>query len=290
MKGVDVAISDPIPPVDEYDKRLPVKELITENRDKIDEVRDILREDPLYDPQKHDDLWILRFLLSHKKNVKKASKASKSTLLFRQQFNMDEKDIRRDPPGESCCNKSTQRYFKYIKEGACEFVSPDPKRGVLIFANISDFACNDLVKNLDESEWLPHFSYITEFSHQWLDFVTRTTGRLTKQIRIIDLGGISMSDINMESNRRDGKAMGVMEDCYPQLLQRIFICNSPTWIQVPWRICRPLMPRRVVEKLDFITPDTKVKEKKRLLEFISEENLPVRYGGENKIWPVKFSF
>jgi hypothetical protein len=55
--------------------------------------------------------------------------------------------------------------------------------------------------------------------------------------------------------KRDGEAMGIMEDCYPQLLQSIFICNPPVWIQIPWRMFRPFLPKRVVSKFDFIAPE-----------------------------------
>lgn len=287
MQGVELAIADPIPPVTERDKRLSVKQLIAENRDNIDKVKsDLLGKDPLYKPEKHDDLWILRFVLSHKKNRKKALKAAKYTLAFRKEHKIDEwGDIRGVPPGIDC-DKSKPTY-QYSEEGTVQLVLPDPKRGVVTFFRMPGIDGHSLVKNVDESAWLLSFAYHSEFCHQWLDYVTRTTGLLTKQIRIIDLKGMTMSKISMEMNRRDGKAMGVMEDCYPQLLERIFIYNSPSWIQVPWRIARPLVPKRVVEKMDFINPSN-TKERNRVLEFISEENLPERYGGKNPMWPLQF--
>ena len=49
--------------------------------------------------------------------------------------------------------------------------------------------------------------------------------------------------------------MKTTEDCYPQLLAGMYICNAPTHIQVSWRIIiRPLLPVRVVHKFDFIHP------------------------------------
>jgi len=288
MKEVDAAITDPIPPVNEHDKRLSVKDLIVENRDKIDKVKSDLVDDPLYDPKKHDDLWILRFVLSHKKkkNMKNATKAAKTTLLFRKEHKLDEwGDIRDAPPGIDI--EQTKQFVKYYEEGSFRLALPDSKRGLLLYLRIAGIDGQSLVKNIDESAWLPNLTYFTEFCHQWLDYITRTTGRLTKQLRIVDLDGISISQISMEQNRRDGKAMTVMEDCYPQLLQQIFLCNSPSWIQIPWRIARPLLPKRVVEKLDFINPFI-TKERNRVLEFISEEHLPERFGGKNHVWPLEF--
>lgn len=113
------------------------------------------------------------------------------------------------------------------------------------------------------------------------DHVTRITGRLTKSVRLIDTRGFAMSMISYEALKRDGDAMGVMEDCYPQLLQGIFICNPPSWIHIPWQICRKILPKRLISKIDFLRPDKNEKERKRILKHISEENLPSIYGGKN---------
>ena len=70
-----------------------MKELIEEHMRLIDDVKRALGTDPLYDVTKHDDLWIVRFLLSHKKTVKLSVKAAKHTLQFREEHKLDEHDI-----------------------------------------------------------------------------------------------------------------------------------------------------------------------------------------------------
>mmetsp|Transcript_29147 Transcript_29147/g.48178 ORF Transcript_29147/g.48178 Transcript_29147/m.48178 type:complete len:307 (-) Transcript_29147:92-1012(-) len=291
MKGVDVAIADPIEPVCDTDMRLSVKKIVQDNSKHIDQVKSALASDPLYDPNKHDDLWIVRFLLSHKKKPKLAIKAAKTTLLFREEQELDKLDIRSCPPhphSPNNPNASSRRYVAQLGQDSARFVVPNPKRGVVGFLNIASIDQHKLVAEVNEADWLPAFSYMSEYNHQWLDYVTRTTGRLTKSIRIADLQGISLSGVCLENQKRDGKAMGVMEDCYPQLLEGIFICRSPVWIQIPWRIVRPLMPKRVVDKIDFLAPATNAKERKRLLRYVEEEHLPERFGGKNMTWPVDF--
>ena len=145
-----------------------------------------------------------------------------------------------------------------------------------------------MVKNVDGQDWLPSFCYINEWKHQWVDYITRTTGRLTKSVQLADTKGISLGGINSEKCRRDGKVMGIMEDCYPQMLQEILVCNAPAWAQIPWRTCRPLLPKRVVQKIDFVNPAKNEKERKRLFAYISEEHLPARFGGKNEAWPADF--
>ena len=97
MKGVSVAIADPIDPVTPEDVRPSVKALIDEHRVKIDKIKGEISSHALYDANKHDDLWILHFWLSHKK-TKKAVAAALHTLEYRQKYNLDEQDIRHDTP------------------------------------------------------------------------------------------------------------------------------------------------------------------------------------------------
>ncbi|KAI2499439.1 hypothetical protein MHU86_15023 [Fragilaria crotonensis] len=189
--------------------------------------------------------------------------------------------------GKRCKDKNVVEYNKYLSEDAAKFVVPDAKRGVIGFLRYAGIDQHALVKNVDESVWLPSYRFISEWSFQWVDFVTRTTGRLTKSVRLMDMGGFSMSSISHENLKRDGAAMGVMEDCYPQMLEGIFICDPPLWIQIPWRVCRPLLPKRG-EQNGFHCSTHEEKERMRLFKHISEENLPVRFGGKNDVWPVEF--
>ena len=282
-------IRDPIPPLNEHDDRPSVKELIEKHRSAIDKVRSELVSDPLFDIKKHDDLWILRFVLSHKKNHFKATiKAAKHTLAFRKEHHLDEKDIRYTTRSTGFAKESFERYTAHCSDDAFQFLVPDENRGVIAFINMNGVDQNEMVKNVPEEDWLPCFTYYTEWAHQWQDYVTRSTGRLTKSVRFVDASELKLSGINSELMRRDGKAMGIMEDCYPQLLQSIFICHGPVWIQVPWRLFRPLFPKRVTEKFDFIHPQKNEHERHRALKHISKEHFPTKYGGLNEQWPVTF--
>jgi hypothetical protein len=281
MKGVGVGVADAIPPVDELDDRPSVKGLIEENRIVIDQVRIELEADPLYDAGKHDQLWILRFLLSHKLDKKRALKAAKTALIFRNEHKLDEKDIRFSPVAKNHENEIVRKHQSFCQDGAVRFEVPDKKRGVVGFILYSAIDQHSMVKEMDKAHWLPALGYISEWSFQWVDYVTRTTGRFTKSIRLIDTRGFALSMISYEGLKLDGEAMGVMEDCYPQMLQGIFVCNPPSWIHIPWQICRKILPKRLISKIDFVRPDKNEKERKRILKYISEDNLPSIYGGKN---------
>jgi CRAL/TRIO domain len=288
MKGCAVAIADAIAPVNPQDDRPSVKELIDENRQLIGSVVRELIADPLYDANKHDDLWVVRFLLSHKKQVKQSVKAAKYTLAYRAEHDLDERDIRYFPIDTECATEHVKRYRKYTKDDAYRHVIPDPRRGMVGIVNLAGIDQPGLVANVDESDWYPGARYLSEWEHQWMDYITRTSGRLTKVVRIVDAAGLSIARVRPEAFKRDGKAMAVMEECYPQKLQTVFICNAPAWIQVPWRVFRSTLPKRVLEKIDFVAPGKREEERELLLQYISEEHLPVRFGGKNGVWPVDF--
>lgn len=289
MKGLKVAIADAIAPVNDKDVRQSVKDLIAEHRVEIDQIKVVLENDPLYERDKHDDLWIVRFLLSHKNNHKAAIKAAKYTLAFRKEHKLDEQDLRPFPPNKNAKSEAlSQRFLQYCKDDGLLYVVPDVQLGVIGFIRLVSVDSHGIVANVSEKDWLPSFLYLAEWTHQWLDFTTRTTGRLTKSVRFIDFQGMNLALISKEMAKRAGNFAGVMEECYPQAAQTIFLCNTPVWIQKPWRLFRPLLPKRVLAKIDIICPEKNVKERLRLFAYIDEEKLPVRFGGTNPVWPIAF--
>ena len=284
MKGIDEAVADPIEPVTSYDERQSVKALIEEHREKIDKIQAAIADDPLFDPNKHDDLWILRFWLSHKKS-KQAIAAAKTTLLFRQKYNLDDKDIRDDT-----IHKTEEPRVKEYWDVRCRgdgivCAVPDKKRGVIMIIKFAQMN-PEAPKLLSEEVWDYSFVYSSEWAHQWLDYVTRTTGRLTKSIRFIDMTGVQLTKhFDRASNKRDSKIMNEMEDVYPQLLETLYGCYPPSFMHLIWALIRPIMPKRIIDKIDLIEPNKNEKERDRVLKYISKENLPVHFGGDNTVPP-----
>jgi len=136
------------------------------------------------------------------------------------------------------------------------------------------------------------FIAMSEWNFQWLNYVTRTTGRLKKIVRFFSMEGAKLKYLgnNRTARKRDGKILGEMEDVYPQLLLAIFICNAPHWMHMVWSLARRIIPKRVVEKIDVLEPKTNPAELQKILRFIDIETLPVSLGGKNTVppneWPV----
>ncbi|CAB9521215.1 expressed unknown protein [Seminavis robusta] len=283
MKGISEAIADPIDPVCPEDDRPSVKALIKEHGEKIAKIKAALVDDPLYEESKHDDLWIMRFWMSHKKS-QVAIDAAKHSLAFRKEHKLDEQDIR-EVPTQNVKDGKIREFLDLWEEDAMAFTHPHPKRGVIAFLKFAAMNQHTAVETLTEDYWLPLFVYCTEWTHQWLDYVTRTTGRLTKSVRIANLDGVGMSSMSREYMKRTGKVLGMMEDCYPQLLESLFACNPPTIIDTLWSLISVVLPKRIINKFCIMHPKENLKDRARLYKHISEEDLPDMFGGNNPIGP-----
>lgn len=279
MTDVDVAVADAIPPVDEDDMRVPVADLIKEHRSKIDYIRAKIEKEPLYDSTKHDDLWCLRFHLSHKKSKKDAVKAARDTLKFRAKYDLDDHDIRDHPPYEALWDEA-RMWYKFTNESVRHTI-PDKKRGVVIYMNLIHVDIDGMEENLDDHQLLTQHLYNTEWTHQWLDYVTRTTGLLTKSIRVVDVKGVGREKINLKFGKRYSGVTDQMEDFYPQLLEFGYVVNPVAWMKLFWDMVRPYLPKRVAAKIDFIIPAENPNEKERLYKYVSDKNLPEKFGGQN---------
>ena len=143
-----MAIADPIDPVTEEDDRPSVKALIDEHRKMIDKVKAEVQQEDLYDPTKHDDLWFLRFCMSHKKS-KPAIKAAKHTLKFREEHNLDLKDIRDRKPQD--VKEGILHDFwrkKMVTDEALVLTLPDKRRSVVVFLKFADIEQHESVKTV----------------------------------------------------------------------------------------------------------------------------------------------
>lgn len=284
MKGISVAVANPIDPVCAEDDRPAVRDLIVEHAEPIAAVKKELQDDPLYEESKHDDLWILRFVLSHKNKTKAAVSAAKSTLAFRREYQLDAKDVRSEAP-HKVQEGPVKEYWETRCPGNTLIVTfPDPRRGGVCFIDLGTMVPG-ASEQLPYATWEFSFIYTSEWTHQWLDYITRTTGRFTKSIRILDLQHVSLKTFRRKDMKYDGQVMDKMEDCYPQLLETIYACNAPSFVHILWTLARKIMPKRVVDKFDLIDPKNNETERTRLYKRISHEKLPVQFGGGNEISP-----
>merc|ERR1712232_1497858 len=177
-----------------------------------------------------------------------------------------------------------QKVNECVNEYAALTTLPDDRRGVIMYCFVDKMDMCRLNETLTQEDLKMFYVYTNESIYQVLDDITRKTGRLTKLLKVVDMKGTTMGKMNRAYLSKDAAAAKEIDDYFPQLLGGFLVANSPKWISVIWKSCRPLMPKRVVEKVDFL-PSKRDNVQQRLLKFVSKRNLLERYGGDNNEWP-----
>jgi len=277
------------PATDEHDERPLLKDLLVSRSLDINSVRNGIQSHPLYDPSRYDDIWILRYVLSHKKDTNAATRAAIATMEFRDTHQFNDRDLRgtiehldgRDTPNRlpvfDKLNACSEKY-------TCLVTLPDRQRGVIMYVFLAKLDMDKLDETATQEDLTMSTIYQNESYYQILDHITRTTGRLTKLVKVVDMEGMKLRKMNRGYISKDCAANKEIDDYFPQLLGGMLIANPPGWIGLIWKFFRLFAPKRLVEKVDFL-PSNKEKVQNRLLKFVSKRNLLERYGGENKEWP-----
>ena len=240
------------------EERPLVKELLAAHASEVRALREAVKGDALFDAAKHDELWLLRFLLSQKKDVAKAAKAVATTLAWRKSNRMDElaaelKELeRKQRPLEE--HRFIRKGFEtYIAPGGMRFVHPNPTRGPILVASMVQFDYNAAMRKLTRAEYTNINLAMNEWNAMQCDVVTRATGRLTKAARLVSCKGFRVGSLNRQWLKLDGDVAKEMQDCYPQLLGVIICLDPPQWALVMWRAVKILFPPRMVEKVDLLS-------------------------------------
>ena len=290
-KGVATCDSD--------DKRPLVKDLLEKHASSIEAVRRAILSDengkPLFssDSDRYDDIWILRFVLSHKGNAKKASKAALDTLQFREEMKLNEKgDIRHQirnagvESGSCDCDFGEDPLFDKINphcgRNSAITTQPDPDRGPIVYIDVREFDQEGML-TLSEDDYRMAKVLGNERMYQVIDEVTRRTGRLTKVTCFLDLEGYSM---NREYSARDTRLNQELQDFYPQLVAKNYMFNTPKWFAAIWVVAKKVLPKRLTEKFEFLPASASEKFHEAIAEHVSEDHLPERYGGKERRWPL----
>jgi hypothetical protein len=183
-----------------------------------------------------------------------------------------------------------QLYEKFCSKNTAFVTLPDKDRGVIIYCDVGQIDMDGITEGMSEEEMKEYMMFSNEAILQVLDDVTRRTGCLTKQMKIIDMGNVHLRKMNRAYIKRDAACSKALEDYYPQLLGCMYIANSPSWLNAVWSVLRPFFPKRLVEKIDFLPPSSKLKKSKTYLKsltgYVTLEHVPERYGGLNKEWPL----
>lgn len=167
--------------------RASVRDLIEKHAAQLAEMRSSLETDPLYVAARHDDLWMLRFLLSHKGSVSKAATAAKGALLHRQKFNLDDPALTVAGPA-ALRVPEVSKFFGLMKDrnGMITYL-PDADRGPFLIITPALVHPPGIISNMTFEEQYYEQVLAIEWLQRQCDATSRRTGYLTKYVRLAHL-------------------------------------------------------------------------------------------------------
>ncbi|CAB9506622.1 Phosphatidylinositol/phosphatidylcholine transfer protein [Seminavis robusta] len=101
--------------------------------------------------------------------------------------------------------------------------------------------------------------------------------KLFQCFSILDLEGLTTSQLTSRALAIIKEQAAVDSLCFPETMSRMFIINSPLFFSASWRLIKGWLDPRTASKIDVVS--SKDAAKKKLLELIDEDQLPVDYGG-----------
>ena len=235
---------------------LVVGTLLARHVTRIERLRELLADEPLFDPGRHDGLFLLRFLLSHKLDPKRAVKACRRALAIRQAQGLDEL-------GEMFRSTEWWEWEGGVARTMMEYlhfstIQPDPDRGLVITGSLRAMNTHGLMKEGDLDAYRRGMRLVTEWQYQRLDAVTRRTGVIVKAVRVLDARGFGPSMLNMPFYKMDSEVVKDQGDLYPQFLGQILILNAPGPIKFFWdTVLKHMLPTKVTEKIGLVDPANK---------------------------------
>ena len=247
-------------------------------------MRSLLANDPLFVPARHDELWVLRFVLSHKGSVSNAASAARGALAFRRKYNLDDPDLAVAGPAAAHVPE-VAKFFACMKDpaGMVTYL-PDPDRGPFLVITPALVHPPAILSGVSFEEHYHDQMLTVEWLSRQCDATTRRTGYLTKYIRLVHLEDLALANFSWALVKRISAISKDMEDYYPQLLCSLLICHAPSWINGLFRVIRPILPPRVIEKMDFVRPNAVRRDLDRLQRHIKYEHIP-RFLGGSAPWP-----
>ncbi|KAJ1637547.1 hypothetical protein T492DRAFT_951903 [Pavlovales sp. CCMP2436] len=257
-----------------------IASLLAEHADSLAELRVLAAGVEGYERTKHDDLYLLRYLLSHKLQPRAAVKAFASGLAWRRANGIDAiaqvvkeagfvDGVHSQFPQYGKINPRLPMHFSGLADGQ-----------PTVYFSVRELKLAELMREITVADYVLYSQYLNEMVHQATDAASRRTGRIVKLVRLIDATGVGWHTLNMKYFSAVTAAARGSEDAYPQLLGYFFMCNAGRMARTFWEnAARPLLPSRMVEKSALLEPLTSEADLQRLLVWVPLAKLPAQLGG-----------
>ena len=187
----------------------------------------------------HDDIFLLRYILSYK-TVAKSEPHVRAGFEYRKENAWldfartgEVWEVNQKVERFTC---ASQTHNRKIDGGPIQYI-----RAVIADPGV-------LAKNVTEDELCKHLTFIKEEAYLICDKLTRETGRLTKLVVCFDMKNVSMGIPAKSIQNGMNKSSEIAQHLYPQLLERVAITNPPWMMKQLWKVAKMILSERLTSK------------------------------------------
>lgn len=252
-------------------EKIDIDELLFENKDRITTLRHQLGDLVVT----KDDIWLLRYCLSYKKE-EKAILAIKFALEYQQQ----NQDWLQRATSEGLAGAP---HREQMKKYSCSTIHGTQLNGgpiLIIRAGLAE--PSKMMSNLTVDEVTEFLLFQDEVAYLQCDRVTRETRQLTKLLVINDMRGFNLLNNSQKFFEALGKSSKISEKLYPQLLQKT-VTTNPLFIYKILLNCATLfVSKRTMSKFAYCKGNTLTGDVSKCpfaKNYLNPKNLPTFLGG-----------
>eukprot|EP00945_MAST-04E_sp_MAST-4E-sp1_P002587 g2587.t1 len=237
VTGVKQVLKSKVSTLPQAEER-DVKKLLEKYKDSIEKLKtkckDILSlngNDPGIDLI-YDDIFILRYVLSKKNNLKKAEEAIRVCCKWRADPEIREQVLK--PVADNTWTEAPV-YQSFCKHMCFGVLGSQVDGGCLFYLRDGLGFPNTVFESLKRDEFLKIGFQSREYIYRWCDYETRRLGRLVKAMFILDMDKVKLSKLSDSRVQKCYAELGEFsENNNPQMVDKYLVVNAPSFI--PWFI------------------------------------------------------
>ena len=256
---------------------LVVSDLLRKHASDLQRLRRSVETFALYSAKQHDDIFLLRFLLSYP-DPKAAAKAVRAALTTRQKYRLDDvaEMVTTTPSRDWRCR--TLRPHVHLLPVVV--LQPDVWGPAVMYVDAGKMDSFAIMRDVPRELYNTAQRDMMELIFRRMDAATRATGILQKYCRIINLEGVSLKNLCLSFVLRDAEDNNEMQSLYPQLLGAVLFVNTPKPINFLYRrVLCPVLPNKITEKTRVFSCRMAESEREALAAWIPLEHLPLEVSG-----------
>lgn len=218
----------------------------------------------------HTDAFLLRWLRARDFDVAKAERMYRNDIEWRRRNGVDDMLLSYEIP-------------EIVKENFPGAILHPCKDGRPMWLIPAGMDMKAFVAALTPAVVQRHCVYLLEY----MEFLKRSSKKevdqeLENQYLVIDLDKFGLRQVySWQAIKAITDMLKMMEDHFPECLEKCICINAPSFFPVLWKLVRPFLTQRTADKVNVYSKDG---WKNALLDIMDAEQLPAHWGG-NMVGP-----